>query len=287
MEISLQKCLFNIMKMLLLLAVLVSICYIVLYVSYAIDPTGRHVRQCGVEASSSLIHHNPWLVYLEYYRKDQLADIRCAATLIDRRHLVTAAHCVKKIKFQRLVARLGEYDVSSDKDCLQGICSKTVLIEVSDVIVHPGYDMSEHDIAVLRLAQDAPYTDFIRPICLPTGTIKDDVTFTAAGWGVIPSTHIYSNVKKIIPLPYYPRDQCQKTYSDLILPRNIICAGGEEGLDTCKGDSGGPLMWIKDRTELWGVTSSGNVICGTKGSPGIYTSVSMHLEWIKTVIRNE
>ncbi|XP_059044939.1 CLIP domain-containing serine protease HP8-like [Achroia grisella] len=257
----------------------------VLCVSHA-NLRDNPVLKCGVEASSSLIHHNPWLVYLQYYRRDHVADIRCAGTLIDSRHIVTAAHCVKKIKYQRLAARLGEYDVSSDLDCLQGICSETVDIEISDVFIHPGYDSHRHDIAVLRLAKEAPYTDFIRPVCLPTGAVRQDVTFYAAGWGVKPSTYLYSNLKKIIPLPYCPTSQCQKAYSNLNLTDDIICAGGEEGIDTCKGDSGGPLMWIKERTELWGVTSSGNVICGTKGAPAIYTSVPEHLDWIKTVIED-
>lgn len=255
-------------------------------VPYGIYQRDSPVPKCGVEASTSLIHHNPWLVYLEYYRKGHLADIRCAGTLVDSRHIVTAAHCVKKIKFQRLVARLGEYDVSTNLDCLQGICSETLHIQISDIFVHPDYDTRDHDIAVLRLVNAAPYTDFIRPICLPSGDIRSDVTFYAAGWGVKPSTHLYSNLKKIIPLPYYSRRQCQSAYSELNLPTEVICAGGEEGIDTCKGDSGGPLMWVKDRIELWGVTSSGNVNCGTKGSPGIYTSVQSHLDWIKSVLED-
>lgn len=126
-------------------------------------------------------------------------------------------------------------------------------------------------------------TEFIRPVCLPTGKLQDGVTFSAAGWGQLTNNYIFSNVKKILPLPFWTDEKCRNAYKESDLPHKMICAGGEEGVDTCRGDSGGPLTWTKDRIELWGVTSSGNVRCGTKGTPGIYTSVLDHLDWIKSV----
>lgn len=129
------------------------------------------------------------------------------------------------------------------------------------------------------------FSDFIRPICLPTGKIHN-VIFTAAGWGEKADQHIYSHIKKIIPLPSWNTEDCRNAYRNLHLPKKILCAGGEEGKDTCRGDSGGPLTLNKDRVELWGVTSSGNVKCGTEGSPGIYTSVIEHMEWIKKILNS-
>ncbi|XP_049881091.1 melanization protease 1-like [Pectinophora gossypiella] len=268
------------------LLVFLCLCVICVAGVFGSKHTGD-VKQCGVEASTNLIHHNPWLVYLEYYNHVGLKkNIRCAATLIDSRHAVTAAHCVKKTLFSRLVARLGEYDVSTVADCVGGVCADPVVrINVIDVIVHEGYDGSKDDIAVIVLESDAPYTDFIRPICLPTGSIPHDAIFSAAGWGELTYTHIYSNIKKIIPLPHWSVESCKNAYRNSILPAKIICAGGEEGIDTCRGDSGGPLTLNKGAIEFWGVTSSGNVHCGTQGSPGIYTSVQDHLEWLENVVR--
>ncbi|CAB3225809.1 unnamed protein product [Arctia plantaginis] len=242
--------------------------------------------KCGVEASTHLVHHNPWLVYLEYWRKD-LVDIRCAATLIDKRHLITAAHCIKKPRFKRLVARLGEYDLLSDKDCVQGVCTDPLVkIDVENVYVHPEYDGREHDIAIVRLAEDAPYTDFIRPVCLPKGELKTDTTFFAAGWGEIPMKGIYAHDKKIIPLPLWNKKDCQASYKHIVLPESVICAGGQEGIDTCRGDSGGPLTRVQETVELFGVTSGGNARCGTKNYPGIYTKVVDYLDWIEAVIKS-
>lgn len=241
-------------------------------------------KPCGAEASPHLLHHNPWLVYIEYYRHQHLTEIRCAGTLISSKHVVTAAHCVKKTRFSHLVARLGEYDTRTEQDCLRGLCADPLKkIAVSKIIAHSGYDGRQHDIAVLVLAEDAPYTDFIRPVCLPSGDLDPTATFTASGWGVIPFDGHYSDTKKILLLPNWGIAECKAAYSSIDLPDGIICAGGEEGVDTCNGDSGGPLAWVRYRIELWGVTSFGNTHCGTKDSPGIYTKVIDYLDWIQEV----
>ncbi|KOB77194.1 Hemolymph proteinase 10 [Operophtera brumata] len=153
-----------------------------------------------------------------------------------------------------LKTRLGEYDLEAKRECVRGVCTDRVL----DVEVEP---------------------------CLPTGQLADAAVFSAAGWGVDPRRGEYSHVKKIIPLPYVKKYICQAAYKNTNIPEISICAGGEAGIDTCSGDSGGPLIWMKEKAELWGVTSSGNVHCGTKGTPGIYMSVIDHLDWINSVLK--
>lgn len=68
-----------------------------------------------------------------------------------------------------------------------------------------------------------------------------------------------------------------------------MCAGGEEGKDSCKGDSGGPLMWENPKGnkvfEVIGIVSFGPRNCGTEFVPGVYTKVYEYLPWIHQVIR--
>ncbi|XP_028171739.1 serine protease 7-like [Ostrinia furnacalis] len=249
----------------------------------------KNDHKCGVEASTNPLHHEPWLVHLEYYRRGARADIRCGGTLISKRHILTAAHCVNKgvgaSKPTSLVARLGEYDLSTAVDCADGVCAHLpVKINVAAIEVHPLYDDRDHDVAILTLERDAPYTDTIRPVCLPSGKLPENAVLTASGWGEDFTKGVYSNVKKNLHLPYWSTSRCKSAYKHLLLPEPIICAGGEKDVDTCRGDSGGPLTWGVNRKELWGVTSTGNTICGTKGYPGIYTSVVHHLEWIEKII---
>ena len=67
----------------------------------------------------------------------------------------------------------------------------------------------------------------------------------------------------------------------------MFCAGYREGhIDSCTGDSGGPLL-CHNKGRGWtvyGVTSFGEG-CGKKGyGYGIYTKVPNYTKWIEKVI---
>lgn len=88
-------------------------------------------------------------------------------------------------------------------------------------------------------------------------------------------------------MPYVPQEICQNTYTSvrnkLKIADSQICAGGENGKDSCKGDSGGPLMHeLGDTFVIVGVVSFGSVICGQEGAPALYTHVYKYLAWLKS-----
>ena len=59
------------------------------------------------------------------------------------------------------------------------------------------------------------------------------------------------------------------------------------GVDSCNGDSGGPLLYRKDLNSLWylaGIVSYGTSQCGV-GIPGIYTRVPTYIKWIETNLK--
>lgn len=93
----------------------------------------------------------------------------------------------------RVSVRLGEWDISSEKDCQHQICSDAILdIEIKEIILHDDYVPDsvshEHDIALILLEQSVKFTKWIKPICLPTSEEMksksyDGISIDVAGWG--------------------------------------------------------------------------------------------------------
>ena len=59
---------------------------------------------------------------------------------------------------------------------------------------------------------------------------------------------LYQNILKQVELGLVDSDKCEKLLKttrlgvDFRLRESFLCAGGEQGVDTCTGDGGGPLM---------------------------------------------
>lgn len=89
-------------------------------------------------------------------------------------------------------------------------------------------------------------------------------------------------------VPVKENQACVERYksANVLLNDGQLCAGGEKGKDSCRGDSGGPLMTVSvDQTNSvnWyavGVVSFGPSPCGLENWPGVYTRVSKYVPWI-------
>ncbi|XP_045762382.1 phenoloxidase-activating enzyme-like [Maniola jurtina] len=266
---------------------------------------------CGIEVlagnkilggQDANIYQYPWLALIKS-TKDP--GYRCGGSLISNRYVLTAAHCVyEPHSFQHLYVILGEYNTTnSGPDCVQlskdekQCTDGAVQIPIANYFVYPEHEalsrnhiVQPHDIALFRLAEMVDFTDFIRPICLPTLDVskspKNQLKFFAAGWGAVNLTSIRSDIKQHVSLPFVSRKLCKSTYYNTIWEHHI-CAGNRSNEDTCKGDSGGPLMHLRNNIqELVGITSFGLMQCGTQGKPSVYTKVYDYLGWINETIRN-
>nr|CAD7198183.1 unnamed protein product [Timema douglasi] len=152
----------------------------------------------------------PWMTLLGYRLSDGKLYFLCGGTLINRRYVLTAAHCLQPEGATLELVRLGELDTSTEQDCEEPypgekICADPVLdINIEKVVKHKRFNIPflKNDIALLRLVSEVPsYTDFIRPICLPFGlnlTEDGDKKYQVAGWG---KTEHSGNLGTYNPVP--------------------------------------------------------------------------------------
>ncbi|KYN27230.1 Serine protease easter [Trachymyrmex cornetzi] len=265
---------------------------------------GRDLSQRIIGGEIAELDEFPWMALVEY-QKPNGRTTACGGVLISKRYVLTAAHCVKgkdlPTTWRLSSVRLGEYNTDTERDCVADsetteICADDpITVGVEEQIAHENYRPTSrdqrYDIALLRLSRDVQFTSYVQPICLPSSSSLGG-RLIVAGWGKT-ETSSASNIKLKLALPLAEKSQCDQTYSSagVRLGLGQICAGGQKGKDSCRGDSGGPLMSLEripNGTGKWtavGVVSFGPSPCGMQGWPGVYTKVSDFVPWILNNMR--
>ncbi|XP_037072303.1 CLIP domain-containing serine protease 14D-like [Pollicipes pollicipes] len=123
-----------------------------------------------------VVGDHPWLVALGFTGPDGRVVFSCSGALISDQHVVTSARCPLSVRGYNLsTARVGEYDFSTQRDCLW--FEPTMCIEAKDVAVHSatvhpdfvkhGSDPSRFDVALVQLSKPVTVGHGVQPICLP------------------------------------------------------------------------------------------------------------------------
>ncbi|XP_048002308.1 transmembrane protease serine 7 isoform X2 [Leguminivora glycinivorella] len=222
----------------------------------------------------------PWQAYI------RIGSSRCGGSLISRRHVVTAGHCVARAQPRHVRVTLGDYVINSAAEPLPAYT-----FGVRGIKVHPLFKFTPQadrfDVAVLTLDRNVHYMPHIAPICLPErGSDFLGQYGWAAGWGALsPGSRLRPRTLQAVDVPVLDNRVCERWHRangiNVVIYPEMLCAGYRGGgKDSCQGDSGGPLMLERaGRWYLIGVVSAG-YSCASRGQPGIYHRVAHTVDWI-------
>jgi secreted trypsin-like serine protease len=262
-------------------------------------------KESVVGGTSASIAGFPFLVALYDPRTGSpAAGFFCGGVIVDSIHVVTAAHCIVEAPGRSLPAdRIAVLAGSTTLAPLQpGSVTDSVQASSFDARYDPS--TSDYDVGLLRLArplwpgQVPPSVNGVSRIAplapdpaLAAGhgnpNVTPPVVVTASGWGDLnpapadrPS---YPMSLHAVRMPLVSDGLCEAQYSTIeqpITPRMICAGGGRTRMDTCYGDSGGPLLADSQAPAhppydyvLVGLVDFGNG-CAQSGYAGVYTRIS-------------
>jgi len=244
---------------------------------------GQPVRSSRiVRGNDTIPGAYPWAVGIQFLDK-----LYCGGSLISSQFIITAAHCVKGINPDRIRLILGDHDRRRDEAHQQ-----QRLIE--RVFIHPNFVKKtfNNDIALVKMRSEVEFSDFIRPVCLPSWDRSYNGQNTiVVGWGKLSEGGLPANILQEVSVPIIPQKKCRHNtnYRTSEITENMFCAGFDRGkIDACQGDSGGPAVWKGEGEHFFtqiGIVSWGQG-CARGGYPGVYTRIGRYLEWIVRVIRD-
>jgi len=236
-------------------------------------------------------HRYPWIVRLV----GGCPDNECAGSLVSPSVILSAYHCAVPFGRNkacdhsdgRRLAELGVHNVWNRAD-LQ-------VISIIDVLFPPyaglrSSNYKTHDFALFVLKKPALYNSNVSPICLPIPNADHGgVKAVAAGWGRTNKPSISkwpSNVLKVVDLRV-----SRKKYKHKKIFGTILYKKQNLYQDPCAGDSGGPLMYYKKRSNQYVLIGTlkgngydcryDNVSTFEGSTNALWNKVSAHMEWIK------
>lgn len=208
----------------------------------------------------------------------------CLATLISPRWALTAGHCVDDTPVRRTVEANERYQVHLNAETY----------DIVQLVLHPQYSNGSFlqgvDLALVQL--DRAVTAVI-PV--PLNRTQDEVNrvVTLLGWGY---TGIGSSERRFNDGKFRRAENTVDTaerwlmlnFDDPTVPDSTaLQLEGVPGL----GDSGGPALLAADNgMHLAGIAigeleaNTGSVGQGRYGATEVYERISLHLEWIESII---
>jgi secreted trypsin-like serine protease len=126
---------------------------------------------------------------------------------------------------------------------------------IKKLIKHPNFSRyaMNNDLAIIELSRFVPYVkDLIEPACLPVSSAQDHlindehtgVLAKISGWGTMMSKQeFYPETIQEGHVRVLSNEECKEIFEEhgknVTITDEMICTLGQDGQDTCQGDSGG------------------------------------------------
>jgi secreted trypsin-like serine protease len=214
------------------------------------------------------------------------SSMLCTAVATDKRVLITAAHCFDKpnkagevVKSTKVLAT-GELKIAN--------VPMEDMLEAESTYVHPQWNGSFNDIALVKLKKDLPAGSVLAGIELNISNLKNSTPVVLVGYGITGETatssagvkrRTESMVDQIISSATFPNTKIENQV-------RLLDTSGQKR-SSCFGDSGGPAF-VKDSSLVFGVTKGvdstvqpiANVNC--QSGDVNYTLIAPYRDWIES-----
>ncbi|CAL1530385.1 unnamed protein product [Lymnaea stagnalis] len=226
-----------------------------------------------------------WPAMCSFRTTDAPDQHKCGGNLVrnlaGQYYLITTAHCVPDPKASLYEAHCGIHDRADSSE------PNRVILYFNHAAVHANHNpwTYDYDIAVLRVITSVTTSNYISAVCIPNEGWYPNNSAIAVGWGSLGSAGVSPYKLHQVTKPIKSRPVCEERYGSASITLRMLCAGlPEGGVDSCEGDSGGPLYtYIENRWTLTGLSSWGYG-CGIAGRPGVYADIIELKDWINLQI---